>query len=179
MNHKVVTLAQNARLHIYVSDIRINPTPRTGPLVIPGGGYRFVAKDREGEPIALAFCGMGLNCFVLEYGVGQDACFPGPLREAALAMEHIKANAVQYDIDPQRVFVIGFSAGGHLAGSLGSFWYREDLTGVPPKMAKPAGAALIYPVITGGACGNRCRSSRNPELHHTWPLTSLKNPTST
>ena len=56
MLHKVIALSEHAKLHVYVSDIRMNPEPRDGLLIIPGGGYRFVSMDREGEPMALTFC---------------------------------------------------------------------------------------------------------------------------
>ena len=110
MLHKVIALSEHAKLHVYVSDIRMNPEPRDGLLIIPGGGYWFVSMDREGEPMALTFCGTGMNCFVLEYSVQAGAKFPTPLREAALAMAHIKDNAQKYDVDPERIFSIVFSA---------------------------------------------------------------------
>lgn len=147
MVHKIIELTENAKLYVYVSDIRMNPKPRDGVLVIPGGGYDFVSLDREGEPVALTFCGKGMSCFVLEYSVKEKATFPTPLREAALAMAHIKAHAQEYDVDPDRIFIMGFSAGGHLTASLGTYWHREDVTGVPAQMAKPKGMVLVYPVI--------------------------------
>lgn len=155
MLHKIIQLTENAKLHIYVSDIRMNLKPRDGLLVIPGGGYGFVSMDREGEPIALHFCGRGINCFVLEYSICEKAVFPRPLQEAAMAMAHIKEHAEAYDVNPDRIFTVGFSAGGHLAGSLGSFWHREDITGVPAAKAQPKGALLIYPVITSGPFAHR------------------------
>ena len=150
MLHKVVALTDNAKLYIYVPTIRMNLKPRDGLLVIPGGGYGFVSMDREGEPVALNFCGKGMSCFLLEYSVQEKAVFPNPLREAALAVAHIKEHAAEYDVDPERIFAVGFSAGGHLAGSLGSFWHREEITGVPRELAKPRGTVLVYPVITTG-----------------------------
>lgn len=155
MRYDVIALTPNAKLHIYVSDIRMNLQPRDGLLVIPGGGYQFVSMDREGEPVALSFCGKGMNCFVLEYSVGDKALFPKPLQEAALAMAHIKAHAEAYNVNPERIFAMGFSAGGHLTASLGSFWYREDLTGVAPALAKPKGTVLVYPVISSGMFAHR------------------------
>ena len=150
MLHKVIALSEHAKLHVYVSDIRMNPEPRDGLLIIPGGGYWFVSMDREGEPMALTFCGKGMNCFVLEYSVGEHALFPQPLREAALAMAHIKEHAQEYDVNPDRIFAVGFSAGGHLAGALGNFWHARELTGVDPTLAKPKGTLLVYPVISSG-----------------------------
>lgn len=177
MIHQVIQLTQNAKLYVYVSDIRMNPKPRDGLLVIPGGGYSFVSMDREGEPVALTFCGMGMNCFVLEYSVKEKAVFPAPLREAALAMAHIKEHAQEYDVDPDRIFAMGFSAGGHLTASLGCYWHREEVTGVPAPMAKPAGMVLVYPVILfgefahQGSFRNLCGMEHpSPEAVEAWSL---------
>lgn len=151
MLQKVIELTAHAKLHVYVSDMCLHQEPRDGLLVIPGGGYRFVSMNREGEPVALEFCGRGMNCFILEYSVGEFAKFPEPLQQAALAMKHIKEHAREYNVNPERVFAIGFSAGGHLCASLGSFWNREEVLSVPgmtAELAKPRGTVLIYPVIT-------------------------------
>ncbi len=150
MRHEIITLTPDSRLHVYVGDMNPRKLSKTGLLIIPGGGYHMVSMDREGEPVALRFCGMGYQCFILEYSVGEGAKFPAPLRQAALAMSHIRDNAQAYGLDPQRIFAMGFSAGGHLCACLGSFWNREELTGVPGELARPAGTVLMYPVITGG-----------------------------
>ncbi len=153
MIQKIVQLTRDAKLHIYASDICLRQTPRDGLLVIPGGGYRFVCLDREGEPVALEFCGRGMNCFILEYSVGEKAKFPQPLQEAALAMKHIKEHAEEYNVDPERIFAMGFSAGGHLCAALGSFWNREEvlsLRNMTADLAKPKGTVLVYPVISAG-----------------------------
>ncbi len=160
MLHEIISLTPDSRLHAYVGDLHPEASPRMGLLVIPGGGYSFLATGREGEAVALRFSGMGYNCFILEYSVGEGAKFPTPLRQAALAMAYIRENARRYRLDPDRIFALGFSAGGHLCGALGSFWHREDLTGVPAELAKPRGTVLIYPVITGGIYrhnGSFCR----------------------
>lgn len=158
MLQRIIQLTDDAKLHIYVSDICMHQAPRDGLLVIPGGGYRFVSMDREGEPVALEFCGRGMNCFVLEYSVGEKAKFPTPLQQAALAMKHIKENAESYNVNPERIFAMGFSAGGHLCASLGSFWNREEVLSVPgmtAQLAKPRGTVLIYPVITSGSFAHK------------------------
>lgn len=125
---------------------------RDAILVIPGGGYSCVCSDREGEPIALAFLSRGVNAFVLHYSVGKKAVFPRPLIDASLAMKHIKEHAEEYHIDPERVFCTGFSAGGHLAASLGTFWNIPEITeaGIPEGINKPAGMILCYAVLIGG-----------------------------
>lgn len=125
---------------------------RDAILVIPGGGYGCICSDREGEPIALAFLARGVNAFVLRYSVGKKAVFPRPLIDASLAMKHIKEHAEEYHIDPERVFCTGFSAGGHLAASLGTFWNLPELAeaGIPEGINKPAGMILCYAVLIGG-----------------------------
>ena len=119
-------------------------------LVIPGGGYGGVCSDREGEPIAMAFLPYGFNGFVLHYTVARRGKYPVQLREVALAIKHIKDNADRYNIDPEALFTVGFSAGGHLAASSGVFWNRPEVTeglGIPEGYNKPRGVMPIYPVI--------------------------------
>ncbi len=119
-------------------------------LVIPGGGYGGVS-DREGEPIAQAFMPYGYNCFVLHYTVGRKKPFPCQLIEAAKAINHIKDNAEEYDIDPELLFVVGFSAGGHLAACTGTMWKMDEIyknVDMPYGYNKPKGVMLMYPVIS-------------------------------
>ena len=127
-------------------------------LVIPGGGYGAVCSDREGEPIALSYLTKGINAFVLHYSVGGEINDPlDPLTEASLAMLHIRANAQKYNIDPARVFAVGFSAGGHLAGSLGTLWNDAELQARLPEAGdgnRPTGVVLCYPVISSSNIGH-------------------------
>ena len=127
-------------------------------LVIPGGGYGAVCSDREGEPIALSYLTKGINAFVLHYSVGSEIKDPlDPLAEASLAILHIRANAQKYNIDPARVFAVGFSAGGHLAGSLGTLWNDAELQARLPEAGdgnRPTGVVLCYPVISASNIGH-------------------------
>lgn len=121
-------------------------------LVIPGGGYGCVCDDREGEPVALAYLLKGYNAFVLKYSVGPDAVFPEPLIDASLAVAYIKNHAKEFHINPERIFAIGFSAGGHLCAMLGTMWNHESIyknTNIKYGENKIAGMILCYPVITG------------------------------
>ncbi len=117
---------------------------RSALLVIPGGGYGMICSDREGYPIAQAFMPYGFNCFVLTYSIGEKAKFPLPLFEASKAMQYIRENAEMLNIDPKKVFVAGFSAGGHLSGALGTLWHTVE--GVPEGINRPDGIILGYPV---------------------------------
>lgn len=143
---------ENAFLEVYVAD-KVGDYVRSAILVIPGGGYGMVCSEREGEPVAMAFIPYGYNAFVLHYSV-KKAPFPLHLIQASKAMKHIKDNAERYNINPDRVFVAGFSAGGHLAASLGTMWNKKEIyeeLDMPEGYNKPTGMMLIYPVISGGA----------------------------
>ena len=119
---------ENVWLDCYIADKISEKSTRKALLVIPGGGYAQVCSGREGEPIALAFMHHGFNAFVLNYSVGKgNATFPTPLIEASLAIKNIKDNAQDYGIDPEQVFATGFSAGGHLAASLGVFYDKPEV----------------------------------------------------
>lgn len=104
-------------------------------LVLPGGAYKF-CSDREAEPIALAYLAKGFNTFVLRYSLGEKAEFPAPLNDAEAALKFIRKNAVEFCVDPQKIAVCGFSAGGHLAAALSSM--AEE---------KPNACILGYPCI--------------------------------
>lgn len=115
-----------------------NMALRPAMLVIPGGSYRF-CSDREAEPIAMLFAKEGYQTFVLRYSCGErgtDYNFETPFADAKRAIKHIRDNADSYRIDKNKVAVIGFSAGGHLASALATI--GED---------KPNALLLGYPCI--------------------------------
>lgn len=141
---------ENVFLECYIAD-KIGDYVRYAMLVIPGGGYSQICSDREGEPIAMAFMPHGFNAFVLHYSVKEKAKFPRPLIEASKAVKHIKDNSEKYNIDPDKVFAVGFSAGGHLTASLGTLWHMKEIYDAVPMeygYNKPAGVIPVYPVIT-------------------------------
>ena len=105
-------------LDAYIAD-PIACLTRKAILVIPGGGYNNVCADREGEPIAMAFLAHGYNAFVLHYTVDKVHTFPTQLIDASLAICHIRDHAQEYGIDMERVYAVGFSAGGHFLRQLG------------------------------------------------------------
>ena len=130
---------------------------RPAILVLPGGGYGM-CSDREAEPIANQYLALGFNCFVLRYSVGEHASermprFSQPLLEASLAMSIIRKNAEEWNVEENKIAIIGFSAGGHLAGSLATMWNDEAIfkeLGIPAESNKPNAAILCYPVLTFG-----------------------------
>lgn len=152
INEKIYLFEENEEVYLetYCAD-KIWDIKREAILVIPGGGYSGVCADREGEPIALSYLAKGVNAFVLSYSTGESAAFPKVLIEASMAMKHIKDNAEKYNIDPDKVFVTGFSAGGHLCTSLGTLWHLPEVNeaiNMDYGYNKPTGIIPVYPVIT-------------------------------
>ena len=127
-----------------------HPKVRPAMLVIPGGGYAMVS-EREGEPIALTFLHAGYNAFCLAYTVNTP--YPTPLVEGAMATAYIRLEAEKYGTDPAKVGVIGFSAGGHLAGMLATMFDDESVRTALKEHAalvRPDAAVLSYAVLTTG-----------------------------
>ena len=124
-----------------ISPCRLRPAV----LVIPGGGYNHVSP-REGEPVALRFAAAGWCAFVLDYSVVTHR-FPTQLREAAMAMRYIREHAVEFSIDPHCVAATGFSAGGHLCGTLGMLYDCPEVADLgPADLLRPDALGLCYPV---------------------------------
>ncbi len=139
------------------------PNPaRKAVVVCPGGGYQF-HSPREAEPIAKNYFAKGFQVFVLYYSLYPQAGNYQPLIEVSAAIAHIRENCETYTVDPNNIFVVGFSAGGHLAASAGTLWncsaVRQAL-GVDAGLRseginRPTGTILCYPVITGGKFAHR------------------------
>ena len=121
---------------------------RPAVLIFPGGGYEFVS-DPEGEPVALAYAAKGFQTFVLKYSVKDKGVFPAPQREAFEAIAVIRRNAAEFMVDPDKIAVVGFSAGGHLAASTGVFWNDAEVNdSKSPEECRPNALVLVYPCIT-------------------------------
>ena len=145
---------------------RQNPA-RPCLLICPGGGYGMVSQ-RETEPIALQFLPEGYNVFVLTYSV-EPFCFPTQLRQVAAAMEIIHSHAGEWDCDPNRVAIMGFSAGGHLAAHYTNAYDIPEVRKVFPESKPVQASVLAYPVIT--ADREHCHpASFQRLLGHDYPL---------
>jgi acetyl esterase/lipase len=126
-------------------------------VIFPGGGYRILADLKEGDRVASFLAEQGFTSFVVRYRVSKSDDkafqFPGPLYDARQAIRYLKTNAEEFDIDPDKLGVMGFSAGGHLA-SMAATRDQDEIEGelIPDEMTdvdlRPAFAALIYPVAT-------------------------------
>lgn len=151
-------LSQNATLTSYVIDnsAEIDETKvRPAVVICPGGGYVNVS-EREAEPVALQMVARGFQAFIVRYNVAPHY-FPTALLELAEAVKTIRQNANEWHVDPNQIIVAGFSAGGHLAASLGDFWSGELLKtyGYQADEIKPNGLLLAYSVITSGKFAHR------------------------
>ncbi len=121
-------------------------------IICPGGGYKFLSS-REGEPVANAFRSEGWQAFVLEYSTGKNL-WKTPLKELAAAVKEIRINAKKMELEEKPIIVCGFSAGGHLAASLGVHWDDDNLF-YNNDMHRPDALILCYPVITTGKYAHR------------------------
>jgi len=125
------------------------PQKRPAVLIIPGGGYSYCSL-REGAPVSLTFNKAGYQAFVLRYHCGDASAYPTPLVESAKACAHIRNHGDEYGLDADKIAVLGFSAGGHLAALLGSSWHRrslEELTGLQAQEMRPNAVLLGYPLV--------------------------------
>jgi acetyl esterase/lipase len=119
-------------------------------IVCPGGGYTHLA-DHEGRPVAEWLNTLGITAFVLKYRLGPRYHHPGPLQDAARAIRLVRAGAGEWGLDPQRIGILGFSAGGHLASTAGTHFGAGDAKASDPVervSSRPDLMILIYPVIT-------------------------------
>lgn len=144
---------QKALLTGYIqsqSDAVFRSDKRPAILVLAGGGYEFVS-DPEREPVAMAYAAKGYQTFTLGYSVKDKGVFPAPQREALEAIAYIREHAEEFCLDPNKIAVVGFSAGGHLAASTGVFWNNEAVNEAADReKCKPNALVLVYPCITAG-----------------------------
>ena len=121
-------------------------------LICPGGGYGVLAFDHEGNAIAKWLNDNGIAGIILKYRLPSDQIMIdksiGPLQDAQEAMRVIRRNAVSWKINPDRVGVIGFSAGGHLASTLSTHYAEKVYEVKDNTSARPNFSLLIYPVVS-------------------------------
>lgn len=156
MLYEKITLAPTEATlttYCYTSTKELKLSPRRAMIVCPGGGYSALS-DRESEPIVAQYLAAGFATFLLTYSIKEKAANFTPLKEAALAIKYVREHADTYNVDPDYVFISGFSAGGHLAASAGILWdhpaIREVIGDAPQELVRPTAMVLSYPVITTG-----------------------------
>ncbi len=124
----------------------------TSVLILPGGGYGHLSLYKEGKKVAQWLNTLGITAFVLKYRLPNDAIMKdksiGPLQDAQEAMRVIRRNAAKYKINTDKIGVMGFSAGGHLAATLSNRFAENTYTVSDSTSACPDFSILIYPVIS-------------------------------
>ena len=125
---------------------------RAAVIVLPGGGYRGVSILKEGYDVARAFNDMGVTAFVLKYRTPSDRHMKdkrrGPLQDVQQAIAMVRRDAARWQVDPARIGVMGFSAGGHLAATAGTLFKSPVLPQWSSADVRPDFLMLIYPVIS-------------------------------
>jgi len=120
-------------------------------VVCPGGGYGVVAADHEGRQVAEWLNSFGVSAFVLQYRLGPRYRHPAPLQDAQRAIRLVRAGAKEWGVDPARVGILGFSAGGHLASTAATHFDAGQASAADPAdtaSSRPDFAILVYPVIS-------------------------------
>ena len=149
---------KGARLCLYLLDgsaeLRIQKRPVI--LICPGGAYA-ATSDREAETVALQFTAMGYHAAVLRYSLAP-AAYPAALLELGKSVLLLRAHAEEWNVQPDGLVLVGFSAGGHLACSYATFWNREWMAKELDAQAgtlRPNGLILGYAVVTSGLYAHR------------------------
>jgi acetyl esterase/lipase len=159
------------------------PATKTAVIIIPGGGYGIVMMSYEGVDVGDWLSSFGVTAFVLKYRMhGTGHMHPVPMVDGKRAVRTVRARAAEWKIDPSRIGVLGFSAGGHLASTLGTHFDAGNPKSADPIEcvgSRPDFMILCYPVISmttpathHGSRGNLLGKTPDPKL-----LQSLSNET--
>ncbi|KAF2667788.1 alpha/beta hydrolase [Microthyrium microscopicum] len=134
--------------------------PTSAVIICPGGGYTILAWDHEGVNPAQQFQAGGVAAFILKYRLPSDVTMKdksiGPVQDAQQAIKLVRSRAKEFNVDPHRIGLMGFSAGGHLASTAGTHFNKSYINNSEGTSLRPDFLALIYPVI----------SFTNPRLTH-------------
>jgi acetyl esterase/lipase len=124
----------------------------TAVIICPGGGYLHLAINKEGYKIAKWFNSFGISAFVLKYRLPSDFIMTnraiGPLQDAQEAIRMVRRNAAKWHLDPNKIGIMGFSAGGHLAATASTQYAEKVYDSKDEVSARPDFSILIYPVIS-------------------------------
>lgn len=141
--------------NVHVPTLTYFPAPGSGSaraavVICPGGGYRLLAWGHEGIDVARRLNAMGVSAFILKYRLLEYG-HPAPLQDVLRAIRTVRSRAAEFGVAPDRIGVLGFSAGGHVAATAATlFDAPEGRTGaaIDAVSARPDFVALIYPVVT-------------------------------
>lgn len=124
-------------------------------VIFPGGGYQMVAIDHEGRQVARWLNDLGIAAFVVDYRHrGRGYGHPAPIQDAQRAIRTVRSRSAEFGIEPNKIGIIGFSAGGHLASTAGTHFnekFYEPVDKIDSASARPDFMILIYPVISMGS----------------------------
>jgi acetyl esterase/lipase len=164
MLHKKINLTEDGRVYLltyvhhrsteWFGDRSWQPDTRPAVLILPGGAYSF-CSDREAEPVAMPFLTAGFNAFVLYYSIGEHSKFPAPLEDVSRAIWEIRKNSKEWHVDPNKIAVGGFSAGGNLTAMIGTRWNTKGLVerlGMPEGANKPNAIFPCYALTSMEPC---------------------------
>lgn len=145
-----ITKVIEPTLKIFLAD---NKSSKNAALIIcPGGGYALLSNDMEGDKVATWLNSIGITAFVLKYRLPSDLIMKdksiGPLQDAQEAIRTLRRRAKEWNLDPAKIGVIGFSAGGHLASTLATHYNDKIYESKDTVSARPDFSILIYPVIS-------------------------------
>ena len=150
----VIRISQVSRPTLQVFKPTDTANAHTAVIICPGGGYQILAYNLEGTEIAKRLASWGITAFVLKYRLPDDQIMKdksfGPLMDAERAIMMVRAEAGKWNIRPDRIGIMGFSAGGHLAASLSNLYHLDLLGNLNPKQVslRPDFSILGYPVIS-------------------------------
>lgn len=123
-------------------------------IICPGGGYGSLAISHEGDDVAKKFAEIGVSAFVLKYRLPSDEIMEdkkiGPLQDAQQAIKYVREHAGKYGVDSNKIGIMGFSAGGHLASTASTHFERIAIENKNGTSLRPDFSILLYPVITFG-----------------------------
>jgi acetyl esterase/lipase len=137
-------------LTVYLPDRKM--ASRAAVIICPGGGYGAEMYRNEGTVIAEAFLKRGIAGIVLKYRLPSDSIMNdpslGPLQDAQQAIKVVREHAVDWNLDPGKIGIMGFSAGGHLASTAGTHFEKSEIPGGEGTDLRPSFVILVYPVIS-------------------------------
>lgn len=144
----VISESENISLDCYLHEDMFTVNSRPAVIICPGGGYIMLTED-EGSPVAIGFFSRGFQAFVLKYPIQEHAWFPNPHIAAAKAISLVRSKAELWKIDPDKIAIGGFSAGGHVALTAGCMWNHTALLDAANAIGvsgRPDAMFGIYPV---------------------------------
>jgi acetyl esterase/lipase len=145
------TSLQKVKSKIYVFYPEKEKNNKTALTICPGGSYCYLGMKQEGYDVAKRLTAQGFTTFVLRYRVGKKASHPDMIQDLQRTIQIIRENAKKYQIEEEKAGIIGFSAGGHLAGTAATYFeenFMENLDIYPQVSLKPYFTVMVYPVVT-------------------------------